>query len=274
MLLGAGVRAMDAGLTCPDWPLCFSKVIPEYHFGVYLEFIHRAIAGLLFLIYAAVFGYCLWKPALKSFRPLMGFGFLILVTQVIMGALTVLKVLQAGIVTAHLSLAAIFLLTLTALRWKVRLQDSSYVLKTQETSSSYKGILLVTFVLVSAQMILGGLVASNYAGMACVDFPTCNGQWLPTFSGPIGLQVLHRLGAYAITAVILFLFFKTRALKDPSYRNLSHRLLFFISLQVIVGIMNVKMLIPAWLTVMHLGLGLGVLLTVFQMVLLSRSEKS
>ena len=47
MVLGAGVRALDAGLTCPYWPLCFGKVIPAMHVGVWLEFIHRVIAGFV-----------------------------------------------------------------------------------------------------------------------------------------------------------------------------------------------------------------------------------
>ncbi len=42
MVLGAAVRAFDAGLTCPDWPLCFGNVVPAFHWGVYFEFIHRS----------------------------------------------------------------------------------------------------------------------------------------------------------------------------------------------------------------------------------------
>src|SRR5438270_871704 len=57
-----------------------------------------------------------------------------------------------------------------------------------------------TFMLVAVyvQLLLGGLVASSYAALACTDFPTCQGQWFPALEGPIGLHMIHRYGAYTI----------------------------------------------------------------------------
>ncbi|MCJ8275746.1 MAG: COX15/CtaA family protein, partial [Bdellovibrionales bacterium] len=123
MLLGAGVRTMDAGLTCPDWPMCFGKAIPDYHFGVYLEFIHRVIAGILSLIFL-VFFIGVWKnQAFKKLRVFSLISLFLLVAQVIMGGLTVLKLLEAYIVTMHLTLATCFLVSLYVM--KLKLKDHS-----------------------------------------------------------------------------------------------------------------------------------------------------
>src|SRR3989338_6636406 len=54
MAPGAGVRTMNAGLSCPDWPLCFGKMIPDFHPGVWFEFVHRAYAGLVALVFAGL----------------------------------------------------------------------------------------------------------------------------------------------------------------------------------------------------------------------------
>ena len=79
MLLGAGVRTMDAGLACPDWPLCFGKVIPDYHFGVYLEFLHRAIAGLVSLIFFPCLIYVFINKKFHNLRWYFSVSFLLLI---------------------------------------------------------------------------------------------------------------------------------------------------------------------------------------------------
>lgn len=262
MLLGAAVRAMDAGLACPDWPLCFGKIIPDYHFGVYLEFLHRAVAGLVSII----FFYCLIltfvKKSLHNLRWYMSISFLLLMSQVIMGGLTVLKILHSGIVATHLGLATAFLISLVF----IRAQFKDYK-KEVPTAFSFKMAAIIVLFLVCAQIILGGLVASTYAGMACVDFPTCNGEWFPTWTGPIGLQVMHRMGAYTLTGAVIILFimalvFFSKDRVSVVNKNLAAKSLMLIFSQVAIGIMNLKLLIPAWLTVIHLGVALFLLMTI------------
>jgi len=107
--LGGSVRLMNAGLACPDWPLCFGDVIPDYHPQVYLEFIHRVLAGVVALITAGLI-FVLWRNAKvpKSLKVMGAWVLLLLLSQVIMGGLTVLLQLHSKVVAAHLGLAQTF----------------------------------------------------------------------------------------------------------------------------------------------------------------------
>src|SRR5437868_552546 len=85
MALGAGVRAMGAGLSCPDWPLCFGKVIPDFHVGVYFEFIHRAYAGLVSLTFVTCLLLLLRNPRVpRSVKRLGLFAAFVLIMQIVM----------------------------------------------------------------------------------------------------------------------------------------------------------------------------------------------
>src|SRR5690606_26341837 len=80
----------------------------------------------------------------------------------------------------------------------------------QAIKASVKWVSVALSAVVFTQIILGGLVASHYASLVCTDFPTCHGQWFPTFRGIIGLHVIHRTFAYFVVAFGLFFFFWIR----------------------------------------------------------------
>lgn len=261
MLLGAGVRALDAGLTCPDWPLCFGQAVPEFHLGVYMEFLHRTIAGIVAIIFMVLFVYSLMKASLRNTRWLMWVALFFLFAQIIMGGLTVLKLLAPGIVTLHLALAASFLIALKLIQNQVQPSPPA------QAPNTYNILAPLGLVLVCVQILLGGWVASNYAGTACFDFPTCNGEWFPTFIGPIGAQVVHRLGAYVLVAYFIFFFIvSVRAAAqdqlDVSIKRISAKMFMIVLSQTAVGIANVLWKVPAWLTIVHLGLALYLMLLI------------
>ena len=268
MLLGAAVRALDAGLACPDWPLCFGKVLPKYDLQVYLEVIHRFVAGFVALVFFLIYFTALLKPDLKKTRWVLSIGMLLLLAQIIMGGLTVLKILEPGIVTAHLSLATAFLISLVIIQYQIdgpRYKALPHAL--------FEKVSLLGLALVLTQIVLGGWVASNYAGMACLDFPLCNGQWFPAWTGPIGAQVIHRLMAYSLASFFIGYFFYGLKLASQNKISLAQKKLVFqcfllIFSQIAIGVMNLQMQIPAWMTVMHLGVALYLLLTILKINLL------
>jgi heme a synthase len=274
MLLGAAVRAMNAGLACPDWPLCFGQVLPKYNLQVYLEVIHRFIAGVVALIFFFLYITALLKPKFRGIRLVFNVALFLLLAQIIMGGLTVLKILQPGIVTMHLGLATAFLIALMTAQLKI----SDYFYKILE----HRLFFIFTNIgvcLVFAQILLGGWVASNYAGLACVDFPTCNGQWFPMWTGPIGAQVIHRLGAYTVASFFIFYFLFSLRLASQqrisaAQKRVAGECFLIIFSQIAVGVMNLRLLVPAWLTVIHLGLALYLLVTILKLSLMQNLKKT
>lgn len=247
--LGGSVRVMNAGLACPDWPLCFGDVIPDYHPQVYLEFIHRVLAGFIALTTCGLMVYLWRKPSVpKGLQGLGGLTILLLVSQVVMGGLTVLLQLHSKVVAAHLGLALCFYMSLL---W-IYLSVKGSAVREEVPRWVGRSSIALVFV-IFAQVILGGLVASNYASLVCLDFPTCHGQWFPTFRGIIGLQVIHRTFAdFVVLSGIVHFFVIRKQVKDQAYRKAANALAILVLVQLGVGISNVLLKVPPLIAVTHL----------------------
>ena len=252
---GGSVRAMDAGLACPDWPLCFGDYIPDFQIQVYFEFLHRVLAGSVGLF---VGGFGIYLLSRKTVSPLVKvlsvLSILLVTAQVIMGGLTVLMLLNEGVVAAHLVLATMLFASLLWTYWELRAEQVGA--RKIGVPSWLKGFTYLVVAVLWGQILLGGLVASNYAGMVCPDFPLCHGQLIPTLSGVIGLQVMHRLGAYLCVALVVGFWFAVMNSKlkfDPVFRAWTRRLNIAIWIQVALGIANVIFVIPPLITVLHLA---------------------
>ena len=129
------------------------------------------------------------------------------------------------------------------------------------------------------QIVLGGLVASTYSGLICVDFPTCNGQLFPALVGPVGIQMLHRFGAYWLSFLTMLLFvfalFYARQIGlNKKQRVLAVKVFLLVCTQIAVGIFNLKLLIPAWLSVLHLGIALSILLSLIHLYYQTQSKRT
>jgi cytochrome c oxidase assembly protein subunit 15 len=253
IVLGALVRAQGAGLACPDWPLCFGAVIPAFDFGVALEWGHRVLAASASLGLAAATVYVLREPAARAAvaAPLaLVWG--LLGVQIVLGGLTVLLGLAPWTVTAHLVCGSAFC---AALLWCSRnLSEHGSREPSAPLSAAVRALALGAGALVAAQVALGGLVSSHYAGLACYSFPTCDGtSFAPTFSGLVGLHVVHRFGAYAVVAAFVLLVWATWGSAEPVAR-IARSGLRVVALQVAVGVANVWLRLPAEITALHSAL--------------------
>lgn len=253
---GALVRAHQAGLSCPDWPLCHGVVLPDLKMdGVVYEFGHRVLAGLVALIFA--FGALqIWRdPSLKARLGRWAWaGTALLIVQIVFGGLTVLIVHRGDgdprpatwTVATHLLLGNTFAAVALLIGLRLRLGDLDPI----AVPARLRTLAIAWTLSLFAQFILGGSVAASIGGLVCTEFPTCNGGvWFPAWTGLVGLQVWHRLNAYLLLALGIALWRGGRGV--PRLQQLTTVLGAGVVLQGVVGATNVLMLLRADVTTAH-----------------------
>lgn len=262
MTLGPLVRAEDAGLACPDWPLCFGHVVPPYEYRVYLEFIHRVVAGILgigFLIWA---GFLIAVVELrKRFLPWAILAMILLASQIWLGGETITRKLSPYIVKSHLINALLYVSVLLVI-WKKSAPNRP------ENPASRKALWLTGgfAFLVLFQIYMGGRVSTNEAGLACTDFPACyklqsfapdgTSEWtsvfFPKMRGHVEMHISHRLVAYVLTlfAFVLYGFGLRAGLTTRQHQRLFVIILMILT-QILLGALNVLYQIPVPITVAH-----------------------
>lgn len=165
MAIGSATRVMNAGLACPDWPLCYGKLVPtqQMNFQVFLEWFHRLDAALIGVSTIALAGLSWWyRRHLPSWLPWASlFTLFLIVCQGVLGGLTVTELLRFDIVTAHLGTALLFFATLLVI--------GTTLTPYQGTGTVDKLPWVGTFatILVYCQSLLGALVGSQWALHQC-----------------------------------------------------------------------------------------------------------
>jgi heme A synthase len=175
-------------------------------------------------------------------------------------------------VTAHLSIGTAFFGTILWIYFSLSQQDILSEQKNVKLGVTQSGntkldsnleipfwflcLSLFVLCLVCFQIISGGLVASNYAGLACPDFPLCFGQWIPTLEGAIGLQVIHRFSAYTTFCAVGFLHFIVRLNSKKEWAHfeifkVTRLTISLVLMQVALGMTNVFYKTPPLVTVLH-----------------------
>jgi len=258
--IGALVRAHDAGLACPDWPLCFGEFVPQMNLEVSFEWTHRLVAGSVALLFAGLAISLLRNPETPAaIRKLLGLATGLLATQILLGALTVWLKLASWTVTAHLITGNSFCVTLLLIGCSLR--DSVHGRSARPAAASKaRAAILACVVLLFAQMLLGGLVSSRYAGLVCTEWPTCNGGvWFPTWKGNVGLHLFHRLNGYVLIAAFVWALLAARG--DTALRRVLALLLGIGALQIAVGVANVTRGLPQEITGLHTALAAALVLT-------------
>ena len=213
IVFGAFTRLTDSGLGCPDWPGCYSAASPfgahEHieaaqtamptgpvtHGKAWIEMVHRYLAsgvGLLILVLAVLSWRLKRRESTAAPSPwLPTLTLLWVCVQGAFGALTVTMKLFPAIVTLHL-LFGLGLLMLLA--W----QREAYEPQPISAPGALRAAVIAVLLLALAQVALGGWVSTNYAVLACDEFPTCHGgQWWPQLDFAQGFQLWRELGQRA-----------------------------------------------------------------------------
>ena len=273
VVLGAWVRLTDAGLGCPDWPGCYGHSYPQAAHDVgkaWHEMVHRYFAGTLVLVITTLM---IWALAFRKDpdqpRAPVLLLFVIVLFQAALGALTVTRLLKPLIVTGHLLGG---LTTLGILCWLALAPEQ------RELTAHERRLLplaLFAFAVLALQIALGGWTSTNYAAVACPDFPTCQQSWWPrmdfrdafvlwrgldidytggVLANParVAIHVTHRMGA-ALAGTVLLLVGLLMAVTGTSSRlRLAGSLVAgAVLLQICIGISMVHFGMPLALAVMH-----------------------
>lgn len=301
IMLGAYTRLSDAGLGCPDWPGCYGHLdVPTSTQDVahadanysrpveggkaWREMIHRYFAGTLGLVILALALLALKRtgnPHQQRVLPWVVTG--LVVCQALLGMWTVTLLLKPLIVTGHLlgGMAIFALLGLCLFRTRPLFHEWG-----TRVATSLKVFAGAALALLIGQIFLGAWTSTNYAALACPDFPTCQSQWWPptdfskafTLWHGLGINYeygilssvprqtihwVHRLGACVIAIIMIALAVKLflQARVDRRWAALGIVLLAALTLQIALGISVVVFHLPLWVAVGHNGGAALLLLT-------------
>ncbi|MGA3701757.1 COX15/CtaA family protein [Ralstonia nicotianae] len=211
IMFGSFTRLTDSGLGCPDWPGCYGTSNPfhardDIHAAqaampsgpvtwmkAWIEMTHRyfALALGVLIITLVVLVWAKRRELRQS--PWYATAVLGLVClQGAFGAWTVTLKLQPAIVVTHLLLG---MSLLAALIWLGCKNDAPRLVDGR--GASLRVPAAIGLALLVAQIALGGWVSTNYAVLACTDFPLCNGQWVPPMDFAHGFTFWRELGRTA-----------------------------------------------------------------------------
>ena len=294
VLLGAFTRLSDSGLGCPDWPGCYGHASPvgaSAHIAsaeaqvptgavtqqkAWIEMAHRYSAtaiGVLVIVLAFV-AWREWRRARVKEPPVWAIATVLwIVAQGAFGALTVTMNLYPAIVTLHLlgGMALLALLTVQVERYGSSRNDAATA---PIVPHALRVGVIVTALLVIAQIALGGWVSTNYAVLACREFPTCQGSWWPDadfaeafalarplgasgdggwlpFSALTAIHLAHRVGALIVLPCLLLLAWRLHASRVHALRPWAAALLAVAAWQLASGLSNVLLGWPLLAALAH-----------------------
>ena len=299
--LGAYVRLSHAGLGCPDWPGCYGFLVgvPDnaaeiasaestYEGSIvdiakaWKEMVHRYLAGFLG-IFIFIISFIFYK---NNASKLLGISLLVsvlVIFQAALGMFTVTLQLQPLIVMLHL----VGGLTIIALLWLIFLRNNKSTYFGEITNNNFnismikikrlQAFAFVTLSVLIIQIMLGGWTSTNYAALACADFPRCNNSWWPQMDfynafivelatdlnyefgrldtpARVAIHFTHRAWAIFATIMVLLLsIFSYFTINSMYQKILSLLLVLFLGTQVLLGVLNIKLGLPILVAVAHNG---------------------
>jgi protoheme IX farnesyltransferase len=251
IVAGGVVRVTGAGLGCPDWPLCYGRLLPPLRIDAILEYSHRLAASLAspLVLATAVAAWVRHRSRPWVLRPALA-AVALLVVQVSLGAVTVILETPSWIVAIHLAVA-LLILALQSIVVVVAFRGGDV---DREVGPPLARSARIAAASVFVLLISGGLVAGTGATAACGGFPLCDGRlWPADVLG--GIQMLHRALAFVAGALVVRLAWKAWRKSEISEGVRVTAVLsgVLIVVQAAIGALNVLRGFPPLLSGLHVA---------------------
>ncbi|MFQ5857083.1 MAG: heme A synthase [Anaerolineae bacterium] len=253
--MGSIVRVTGNGLGCPDWPLCYGRVIPPALTGAWLEFTHRLLGGVtsIQILLLAVFAWRSCRHQPRVYRPAVAAAGL-LVVQVSLGGLHVIYEIPPATGWIHTGVAMLIVGLLT-----VEVGATLPALQSLRgaTGEIFRNRRFGTWVALTAGatyvlLLTGSYVTRSGASLACPSFPMC-GSSAPAMRRLIDIQMLHRYAAYSVAFLTLMtIVWLLRRQEERGLARIAYGLGALLLVQFGLGIANVLLSLPMWSRVLHL----------------------
>tara|TARA_Y100001978_G_scaffold27602_1_gene23559 strand:- start:6668 stop:7636 length:969 start_codon:yes stop_codon:yes gene_type:complete len=287
IFVGALIKSTEAGLSVPDWPTTFGQNMFLFPYssmvgGIFYEHSHRLIASLV--------GFCiLLNTILIQFSNFYKFVKIIsiislcaVITQGILGGLTVLYFLPAWLSASHGTLGqttfclTIVLAIITSPKWT---KENSSKLNYKIKRLSFISVALVWF-----QLIIGAVVRHTESALVALDFPKINNAWIPSLkddaiekinyerfvqnfefilnlepitSGQLLIHFIHRSFGYIIFLFMVYYCFNLY--KKSSFKTTPIILIVLIITQIALGALTVLSKKEFIITSLHVSNGAAIL---------------
>ncbi len=279
---GALVRLNGAGLSCPDWPLCYGKLVPPPGFEIAMEVGHRLVASLLGLMIIGIVALTYRNTENRQYRGLAVTALILVCIQGLLGGLTVTMVLWPPVVTFHLLGGNLLFGLLVYLSWLMFQKRKSPIAGSPDGPLSFptgnSRIVFWMLILLLAIAASGGYNSATYSGYACEAFPGCHegswasfglsgwefggtllhpapeelqGKFLPMFPNE-WIHMLHRAFAIGGAAALMLMAWR-RLLRQPARgsRFAGWAILMLVPLEIAVGVLNALLRVPVPVSALH-----------------------
>ncbi|MBV8343605.1 MAG: heme A synthase [Candidatus Eremiobacteraeota bacterium] len=263
VVLGSWTRINGAGLTCPDWPLCRGRLVPSMTDGTLWEWTHRLLAFAVAPLVVALIAAAWRKRRLPFIGPTLAVIVALFFVQVFLGAETVRLANTPISVVLHWATAMALIAALSAMAVFAAAADAARTEPPARGFSAAVAVVGATALVAFATMCVGAYVSSSGAGLACLSIPDCAGNVVVYTSGQF-VQMLHRIAAAATLICAAGALALVWAQSSPARLRAAVSLgVALVSLQVLLGLLNVALRLPTDLREAHAVNAALVFLTFF-----------
>ena len=282
--VGALVKSFEVGLSVPDWPTTYGFQMFAFPWsdmvgGIFYEHSHRMLATI---VGAMTLGLAIWLGLIEkrnNVKKLGYFALILVIIQGLLGGLTVMFFLPTAISMIHGITAQTFLLVIILIAFALSREYSNG----NSQLDSNRSIVLILFVAVYIQLILGAWMRHTESGLAIYDFPKMAGQWLPIFNDKmltaindwrfdmdypevamqqVVIHFLHRLGAFVIFILTIVMGYRLHQQKS-TYSKMIQLNIFaiyvFVALQILLGVLTIWTAKGPFITSFHVMNGAAVM---------------